>query len=72
MSSNHHPSIWDVNKASAFIDAMNASHRRPRHGARYVEQDIPHKPRSGRSRHLIATFIGVVVFGGLAAANWIV
>ena len=79
MTSKHQPSIWEINKASAFIDAMNAAHHRPRHPAHHVEhhpwtqvkQDTPPEPKSGRPRHLIVTFISLAVVGGLVAANWI-
>jgi hypothetical protein len=76
MSSNHHPHFWEINKASTFIDAMNASHSRPRHHERYPEYpqyspNTPAKPATSRSRHLLVTFISLAVVGGLVAANWI-
>lgn len=75
MTRNHQPHFWEVNKASAFIDAMNASHSRPRHRAHHswtqTEQLTPSKANSGRSRHLNVTLVGLAVFGGLVAANWI-
>jgi len=76
MTRNRQPSIWEVNKASAFIDAMNASHSRPRHHVRYPEyppfsRDTPAKPKTGRARHLLVTFISLAVVGGIVAANWI-
>lgn len=71
MTHNRTASFWDVNKASVFIDAMNAANSQHHYPAAEDANCKPILPAGNRWMRKLVTISTLAMFGGLMMLNWI-